>query len=170
MRYYAYLCGPGFLCGANYSQPCAWGAVKVMLAFGSLSAGRRTPRIDSAIGQGLEFLLSADPATAAYPTPYEQKPNLSWWKLGFPVFYITDVLQLTESILANLRVYDERLGAVLKLILDKRDEQGRWNLEYKYGSKTWGDLGAKGKPSKWVTIRALRTLSLAEKLVQPPAA
>jgi hypothetical protein len=36
VRYYAYKCGPGFSCGYNYRQPCAWGAVKVMLAFSRL--------------------------------------------------------------------------------------------------------------------------------------
>lgn len=40
VRYYAYKCGPNFACGANDRQPCAWGAAKVMLAFGRLPAGK----------------------------------------------------------------------------------------------------------------------------------
>lgn len=36
LRYYSGKCGPGFCCGANYKLPCAWGAVKVMLAFSKL--------------------------------------------------------------------------------------------------------------------------------------
>ena len=41
LRYYAIKCGPGFACGANNRLPCAWGAVKVMLAFGRLPDERR---------------------------------------------------------------------------------------------------------------------------------
>lgn len=33
-----------------------------------------------------------------------------------------------------------------------------WRLEYSYAGKTWFDLGAKGAPSKWVTLRARRAL------------
>lgn len=36
LRYYAGKRGPGFVCGANNNLPCAWGAIKVMLAFSKL--------------------------------------------------------------------------------------------------------------------------------------
>ena len=39
-RYYAYKCGPNFACGVNNKLPCAWGAVKVMLAFSRLPAAK----------------------------------------------------------------------------------------------------------------------------------
>ena len=38
VRYYAGKCGPNFACGSNNKLPCAWGAVKVMLAFGNWPA------------------------------------------------------------------------------------------------------------------------------------
>ena len=57
-RYYAYKSGPLFRCGVNGNLPCAWGGVKVMLAFGKLPPVRRTPLIEEAIRQGVEFLLS----------------------------------------------------------------------------------------------------------------
>ena len=47
VRYYAGKCGPVFACGANNKLPCAWGAAKVMLAFGNWPAERRTPVIDA---------------------------------------------------------------------------------------------------------------------------
>ncbi|MCU0488294.1 MAG: hypothetical protein MUE67_04990 [Anaerolineales bacterium] len=79
LRYYAGKCGPNFACGANNRLPCAWGAAKVMLAFGRLPASRRTPLIERAIQQGIDFLFSVDPATAAYPNGYSSKPNLKPW-------------------------------------------------------------------------------------------
>jgi hypothetical protein len=40
VRYYAYKCGPGFACGVNNQRPCAWGAIKVMLAFSQVPQQR----------------------------------------------------------------------------------------------------------------------------------
>jgi len=163
-RYYAYKCGPGFACGANNGLPCGWGAAKVMLAFSRLPAARRTPPLQRAIEQGIEFLFSVDPASAAYPTSAGQPPNASWWKFGFPVFYITDVLQVVEALAGLGRGGDPRLARALELVRAKQDGQGRWMLEYDYAGKTWGSYGAKKKPSPWVTLRARRALKLAASL------
>ena len=111
VRYYAYKCGPGFACGANYAEPCAWGAVKVMLALGKWPANRRTGAMQQAITQGAEFLLAGNPAQAAYPSGPAGKPNRSWWKFGFPVFYVTDILQIAEALVALGYGVDSRLAA-----------------------------------------------------------
>jgi hypothetical protein len=160
VRYYAGKCGPLFACGANNKLPCAWGAAKVMLAFGKLSASRRTPLIEDAIRQGLAFLFSVDPATANYPSGYNEKPSSNWWKFGFPVFYVTDLLQIVEALAALGYGRDPRLANALALIRNKRDEQGRWALDYNYAGKTWVDFGLKRKPNKWVTLRALKALKM----------
>jgi hypothetical protein len=157
-RYYAANYGPLFACGANNKLGCAWGAVKVMLAFGQWPAERRTPLVERAIQQGVEWLLSIDPATAAYPTGYTDKPSGNWWKFGFPVFYVTDLLQLVEALAWLGHGRDPRLANTLDLIRDKQDAQGRWPLEYDYAGKTWIDVGPKRQPNKWVTLRALRVL------------
>lgn len=158
VRYYAGKCGPGFACGSNNQLPCAWGAVKVMLALGVWPVERRTPLIERAIAQGIDFLLSVDPATAAYPSGYSDRPSRSWWKLGFPVFYVTDILQIVEALVALGYGANPRLAGALALISEKRDAHGRWALEYDYGGKTWVDFGVTKQPSKWVTLRALRVL------------
>ena len=158
VRYYAGKCGPTFACGANNKLPCAWGAAKVMLAFSRWPAGRRTPVIDRAIDQGVAFLFSVDPATAAYPNGWADKPSGNWWKFGFPVFYVTDILQIVEALAGLGYGGDPRLANALALIRDKQDAQGRWLLEYDYTGKTWVDFGPKKQPNKWVTLRALRAL------------
>jgi hypothetical protein len=158
VRYYAGKCGPLFACGSNNKLPCAWGGVKVMLAFGKVPVKQRTPLMKRAIKQGAEFLLSVDPATAAYPAGFSSKPSQSWWKLGFPVFYVTDVLQIVEALVASGYSHDPRLTNVVTLVRNKQDAQGRWLLEYDYAGKTWGDFGRKKQPNKWVTLRALRAL------------
>jgi hypothetical protein len=161
IRYYAGKCGPGFACGANNKLPCAWGAVKVMLALARLPAGRRTGLIEDAIRQGVEFLLSGDPGAAGYPNGWSDKPSQSWWKFGFPVFYVTDILQIAEVLAALGHASDARLSGALDLIRGKQDSLGRWPLEYDYAGKTWVDFGPKKQPNKWVTLRALRVLKSA---------
>ena len=153
--------GPLFACSYNGGQLCAWGGVKVMLAFSKLPAGQRTPPIERAIQAGLDFLFSVDPGLATYPTRKDPKPSRNWWKFGFPVFYITDLLQNVEVLVGLGCDRDPRLSRALELIRDKQDEQGRWPLEYSYSGKTWGSYGDLGQPNKWVTLRALRVLKMA---------
>jgi hypothetical protein len=158
VRYYAGKCGPLFACGSNNKLPCAWGAVKVMLAFSKWPQERRTPLIARAIQQGVDFLFSVDPATANYPTGWSEKPSRNWWKFGFPVFYVTDLLENVEALVGLGYGGDPRLAAALAIVREKQDAQGRWALEYDYTGKTWMDFGAKKQPNKWVTLRALRVL------------
>lgn len=160
-RYYAGKCGPNFACGANNKLPCAWGAVKVMLAFGRLPIEKRTPQIEAAIQQGVDFLLGVDSATAAYPAGWAEKPSGNWWKFGFPVFYVTDILQIVEALASLGYGKDPRLANALKMVLAKQDRQGRWALEYDYAGKTWAEFGQKKQPNQWVTLRALRAIKQA---------
>lgn len=161
LRYYAYKCGPRFACGANNKLPCAWGGIKVMLAFGLWPEARRTPLINQAIEQGAAFLLDGDPAKADYPNAYSNKPSQNWWKFGFPVFYVTDLLQNLEALVELGYGSDPRLAPALEIVREKQDRQGRWSLEYDYAGKTWGDFGQKKQPNKWVTLRATRVLKAA---------
>ena len=157
-RYYAGKCGPTFACGANNKLPCAWGGVKVMLAFSKLSIRRLTPLIKKGIQHGADFFFSVDPASAAYPNGYAEQPSRNWWKFGFPIFYVTDLLQLAEALVSLGYGHDPRLSNALKIIREKQNRGGQWLLEYDYTDKTWIDFGKKKQPNKWVTLRALRVL------------
>ncbi|HMN29763.1 MAG TPA: hypothetical protein PKE45_16550, partial [Caldilineaceae bacterium] len=155
---------PGFACSANNHLPCAWGAIKALLALSKVPAVARTPAMQAAIQQGVEFLFSRDPAIADYPMGYATKPSQSWFKFGYPIGYVTDVLQNLE-VLTSLGVgADPRLHPALDLVLSKQDAKGRWALDYSYNGKTWVEVEEKGKASKWVTLRALRVLQRAGKL------
>ena len=158
VRYYAYKCGPTFACGANYGLPCAWGAAKVMLAFSQWPVDQRSHLIENAIQHGVEFLFSTDPALADYPSGGSDKPSRNWWKFGFPVFYVTDILQIVEALVELGYGGDLRLANALTLIKDKQDNHGCWLLEYDYTGKTWSNFGVQKQPNKWVTVRALKVL------------
>jgi hypothetical protein len=155
LRYYAGKCGPDFVCGANNKLPCAWGAVKVMLAYSKLPPKQRSsPLNKNAIQRGVDFLLGIDPVEATYPTGWSSKPSGNWWKFGFPVFYITDMLQNVEAFVRLGYENDPRLSNALNIVREKQDENGKWLLEYDYGGKTWVGFGKKKQPNKWVTFRA----------------
>jgi len=158
--------GPGFACSVNPSglspsgqslgQPCAWGANKAMKALMVVPPDQRTPTIQRAIEVGAEFLLSRDPAVADYP--YTERVSSTWFKFGFPLSYWSDVLETTAVLVELGCGGDSRLVNALQLILSKQDAQGRWKLENSLNSKMWADIEKNGKPSKWVTLRALRVL------------
>lgn len=148
--------GPGFACSVNLGQPCAWGANKAMRALLAVPPEQRTPVMEHAVRAGAEFLLSRDPAVADYP--YTERVSSTWFKLGFPLSYWSDVLE-TMAVLVELGYGDDpRLANALQLVLGKQDGRGRWKLENALTGKMWADVEQKGQPSKWVTLRALRVL------------
>ncbi len=159
MRFYTYKSGPVFTCSANNYQPCAWGAAKGMLAFSALPPDRRTPLIERAIQTGVDFLFSVDLMKANYPTRLgDDKPNRDWWKFGFPVFYITDLLQVADALVNLGYASDPRLAGLLEYIRQKQNSDGRWVLEFDYSGKTWREFGEKKQPNPWVTLRALQVI------------
>jgi hypothetical protein len=129
-----------------------------MMAFSKVPVKKRTPLIRKAIKQGADFFFSIDPVTADYPSRLGGKPNRSWWKFGFPVFYVSDILQIAEALTGLGYGKDKRLVNTIDLIREKQDDNGRWLMEYEYAGKTWVDFGVKKQPNKWVTLRALKVL------------
>lgn len=147
--------GPLFNCSANLAQPCGWGANKVMRALLSVPPEEHTSELEQALQVGARFLLSRDPAKANYP--YTERVSSTWFKLGFPLSYWSDVLE-TVSILVEMGYgEDPRLGDAIQLVLRKQDELGRWKLENTL-DRMWIQIEKKGEPSKWVTLRVLRVL------------
>lgn len=148
--------GPTFACSINEGQPCAWGANKAMKALMAVPAERRSPVIQRAIEAGEEFLLSRDPSVADYP--YTGQVSSAWFKIGFPLSYWSDVLETTSVLVGMGCGGDARLENAMQLILSKQDSEGRWKMENSTNGKMWANIEKKGKPSKWITLRALRVL------------
>lgn len=151
--------GPGFSCGANDGLPCAWGAIKEVLAVTVIPSDRRTDREQRAVDAGIRFLLSKDPTVADYPMGYgNTKPNGSWFKPGFPSAYVTDVLQNMEALAEAGVASDPRLDHAYEWLRGLVDGHGRWRNPYAYTGKTTVQFETQGDPSKWVTLRACRVL------------
>jgi hypothetical protein len=161
-RYFKYI-GPQFACRTNKNMPCGWAGVKVMMAFSRLPVERRSGIIKRAIEVGVDFFLSVDPSTAGFPGHRTGVPDIGWWQFRFPSFWGADILQIAEAFTALGYGSDPRLANTFDLILSKQDEEGRWPLEYvDQNHKMWVKYGSRGKPNKWVTLRALRVLKNAK--------
>jgi hypothetical protein len=161
MQYYASgTSGPNFACGVNLGQSCGWGANKAIRGLLEVPEAERTALVERALEAGARFLLSRDPAVADYP--YTKRVSSTWFKLGFPLSYWSDVLETVTNLVDLGHGEDPRLKPALEWIVAKQDNQGRWKLENSLNGKMWVDIEARGKPSKWITLRALRTLKRVE--------
>ncbi len=147
---------PGFVCAINYGLPCGWGAIHVLWALNAVPAEGRTPVVEAAVRSSIDFLLRYDIARAEYP--YQKNISPNWFKFAYPLGYMTDILLNLEALTEAGVVDDPRLMDVIKWMLSKQDAQGRWKLEYSYRSRMWINIEKMDKPSKWVTLRALRVL------------
>jgi len=49
--------------------------------------------------------------------------------------------------------------AARDLVAARRDAQGRWKLGSTFNGRFVVDIEAKGQPSRWITLRALRALN-----------
>ena len=86
------------------------------------------------------------------------KPSGSWFKLGFPSGYVSDVLQVLEALCEAGAGGDPRLGRAVDWLRSQQDDQGRWSNRYAYAGKMLIDIDVPGRPSRWVTLRACRVL------------
>lgn len=158
--YYASgVAGPGFRCGVNLKQPCAWGAVKALRALVKLPSEQQSARVKRATDMAVEFLLSRDLAKADYP--YIRRVSGEWFRFGFPLSYTSDILEALLALSEAGHARDRRLTNALALVVSKREADGRWALKHTLNGKMVVDIEAKGEPSKWITLRALRVLRAA---------
>ncbi len=135
---------------------CHLGVVKALKALAEVPPLRRTPAMQATIENGAEFLLmhhlykkSHDLAQVAMP---------EWLSLGFPRFWDSDILEIL-GILTRLGFRDERMQEAQEVVRSKQDNDGRWRLESSWNGRMLVRIENLGEPSKWITLRALRTLT-----------
>jgi hypothetical protein len=71
--------------------------------------------------------------------------------------YQTDVLEILR-ILTTLGCKDERMQEAVDAVVARQDASGRWKLADTFNGRFQVDIEAKGQPSKWITLNALRVL------------
>lgn len=94
-----------------------------------------------------------------HPVPVDEwLPKPGWKRFGFPRSYNPDLLEGMLA-LAELGVpYDSAMDDALDHIERKRGKDGRWKLDDSLNGKMLTRIELKGKPSKWITLRAMTVL------------
>jgi hypothetical protein len=136
-------------------------------AFAELPRAAQTPRIRRSIEAGAEFFLERE-------LLHQGRRYVPWSRTHYPIHYYYDFLVGLDMLTRLGYGDDRRLGPALELLRRKRRADGTWPLD-----KVHPDLGAgagyrfrkkprrfaletEGRPSKWITLTALRVLKRVE--------
>jgi hypothetical protein len=140
---------------------------EALVAFAALPKQKRSRRMNSAIERGAEFYLQR----ALYKQGRRYEP---WFRFHYPNHYYYDLLVGLDVITSLGFANDKRLGYSLRLLNKKRRADGAWNLDAVHPDLGSGAnyrlrkepvpfaLEKAGKPSKWITLKALQVLKRVE--------
>jgi len=143
---------------------CHMGVAKALKALAAIPAARRNFAVNSKLDELTEYFLKHHLYKKSHDLATISRPG--WLRLGFPLMYQTDILELLD-IFAALNIRDGRLDEAIAIIHEKQLPDGKWNLESTMHDRMLVRIEAKGKPSKWITLRARRVLQFYERN-EPP--
>ena len=150
----------GWLCpywGAhkNNTHGCFMGTITPLDALSEVPMHRRSREMKDAIKQGAEFLLMH----RLYKSDHHDFKIIDsrWLKLCFPQFFY-DVLRGLDVVTKLGYASDSRIDDALGVILNKRNDLGQWTMECSYTGRIHGTIEQKDRPSKWITLTALKVL------------
>lgn len=134
---------------------CHMGAVKALKALAEIPARKRPKDIENTVKSGVTYLLDHHIHKRSHKLDHVSKPE--WLQFGFPNMWDSDVLEIL-GILTRIGYRDERMREALNLVISKQDSEGRWKLERTFNGRVHANIERKGKPSKRITLNALRAL------------
>jgi hypothetical protein len=115
-----------------------------------------SPAVTAARERGQEFLLER---RMLHRLSTGEVIDPAWTRFSFPTGYHYDALRGLEYLRRAGVTPDARMAEAIDLVVQKRGQDRRWRLENPHPDQL--DLGmdeAEGKPSRWITLRALRVL------------
>jgi hypothetical protein len=125
-------------------------------------AGGGTPELTKARLRGQEYLLERRlfrRRSTGEAIERDRKGGASWMRFAFPTWWHYDVLRGLEYLRSAGVTPDERVTEAIELVVSKRDHDGRWPLETRYPGLMPVEMDeGEGRPSRWITLRALRVL------------
>jgi hypothetical protein len=108
--------------------------------------------------QGALSMMLAHRLFKSHRTGENIDPQKKFTVLAFPYRWHYNVLRGLEYFARAGAARDPRLQDAIDLLQEQRLEDGRWPLQYKFTGKVFFDMERVGRPSRWVTLRALRAL------------
>jgi hypothetical protein len=140
-----------------FPKNCYMGAVKMLRALSTIPQPKRSRELQAIIDREVKNILENGVYQYLRNPDETRKDKAGWKRFGFPLFYQSDALEVLDT-LTRLGVHDDRMQPAVDLVLSARQPDGSWLLDNTYNGKMWVNIEEKGKPSKWVTLRALRAL------------
>ncbi len=119
-------------------------------------AGGGSPAVTAARLRGQEYLLER---RLCRRRSTGEVIDAAWTRFAFPSWWHYDVLRGLEYLRRAGVAPDERVAEAIELVTSKRDADGRWPLETRYPGRMPVETDeGEGRPSRWITLRALRVL------------
>ncbi|HCP15231.1 MAG TPA: nitrogen fixation protein NifH [Peptococcaceae bacterium] len=142
------------MCWGKHS--CHMGVAKTLKALAAVPAEERSQEANHKINEMAEYFLKHHLYKKSHHLNEVSRPG--WLKLGFPLMYQTDILELL-GIFKDLKISDPRLEDAIEIIKSKQLKDGKWLLESSSNGKMLVRIEKKGAPSKWITLRTLKVLT-----------
>jgi hypothetical protein len=121
-----------------------------------------TPDVTKACVRGQEYLLERRlfrRRSTGEAIERDRKGGASWARFAFPTWWHYDVLRGLDYLRSAGVTPDERVTEAIELVSSKRNSDGRWPLETRYAGVMPVQIDdGEGRPSRWITLRALRVL------------
>ena len=103
------------------------------------------------IGQIREMKLTYDPGL-------QNVKKKGWLRFQFPLHYNSDLLEVLWA-LARLEVpITKEIEIGIAKLLFLQIPHGKWEMKNSLNGKMWADIEQKGKPSRWLTLKACEVL------------
>jgi hypothetical protein len=132
-------------CGRYQHRDCLWGAIAALNGLSVLPASLQSTESEQVVQRLANALLDAE-----YDFEGEHR---RWLTFGVPRAW--DLLSALRALVGFGYARDPRFTPLLERFLALQDEQGRWLCGSV--SRTW-PLEKRNRPSRWVTLDALRLL------------
>lgn len=120
------------------------------------------PAVKEARLRGQEYLLERRlyrSRSSGEVIERDRKSGCDWRELSFPTRWHYDILWALDYLRRAGVTFDERIEEALDLVSSKESEDGRWLLDVSYPGDVFFSMEAGvGRPSRWITLRALRVL------------
>jgi hypothetical protein len=136
---------------------CYMGATKLLKALSIIPERKRVINMKNIIKLEVEKILDNNVYSYLRNPEGTRKDKAGWKRFGFPLFYNADILEVLDTLI-RLNVRDERMNEAIDIVLEAQQPNGRWLLKNTFNGKVTVDIEVKHKPSKWITLRAMRIL------------
>ena len=114
------------------------------------------PEVGAARRRGQEYLLERR-MLRRFSTG--EVVDEAWTRFSYPTHWHYDVLRGLDYLRSAGVSPDERVAEAVDLVKQKRGEDGRWSLDNVHEGELHFPMDeGEGKPSLWITLRALRVL------------